>query len=276
MFNHNPLSQKLKGGTLLEVLLALSISLMLFATILELYGSSKRHHQLQFHLHQLQDHVQTMTDLISNEIKRAGHIGCARLTKDFPIISHVTTTINQHNQLSGTDHHISVRYAAFPHDILVKPTSDSSTIYISDTVHYEPQEIIIISDCQKAEITQITKVGRKGPYQKIILSYPLTSSFKQGAEVAKLHINDYFIEASPEKNADTQILYTLYQKNIHQNKIAVVDHITQLTFLYAENGAIEKPAQQIQNWDHLSGVAIKVAFSIHQLNKQQYVYISRH
>ena len=80
--------QSISGSILIELMLSVAIGLLLMSGLIEIYLTSQRAIKLQKQLLEIQTNAQLVSDILHTEIKKSGNIGCAKLTDEFPIISH--------------------------------------------------------------------------------------------------------------------------------------------------------------------------------------------
>ncbi len=216
------------GFVLIELMLAVTLGLLLVSVIMQIYLANIGNYRLQRSLNHIQQNAKTAMDILTAEIHQAGYIGCARLTRDFPLISYPPYTLTYNNKISSlhTDE-IIIRHAHFLGSILTESMRDAAILSVSGSVRFASGDILIISDCKQAEIFQAKEVKNTHGRQ-IIFSTPLHHQYEQYAEVSHLDMNTYFIADTHRRYADGTPVYSLYVKDIDQRKSELVEGIQQM------------------------------------------------
>lgn len=84
------------GYTLLEIMIALTISLILIGGTLQIFTSSKFAYRIQDHMSRVQENGRVATELMAKDLRMAGFIGC------LSVLTHDTSTFsNTLNNSSG-------------------------------------------------------------------------------------------------------------------------------------------------------------------------------
>lgn len=216
---------------LIELMLAVTLGLLLVSVVLEMYLTSIRNDRLQQALNQIQQNAKITIDILNSDIHKAGYIGCARLTADFPIFSSTPYTLTFNNRISSqVSNEIVIRHASFPNAIMTAPMLDSSILTITQHVHFVAGDIAMISDCQRAEIFQMKEIKTFKDKQIIHTFSPLQHKYGPYAEVSRLEINTYFVANTHRTYADGTPIYSLFVKDIHQRKSELVEGIQYMSF----------------------------------------------
>lgn len=252
------------GITLIELMISLTISFLILTLLTTLYITSQQNLSLQIAINTIQENAQAALNLMRNDIHNAGLIGCARLTSDFPLINHTNIIFNTNNRISGTNHSITIRHAGLMSNNLIQAMNDDISLYISNN-HYKMGDVVILSDCQSAEIFQITKIESTNNHSaKIIFSTPLARRFDQTAELRLLEINTYAIHPTSRTNTVGKLISALYLQNIKNRNNELIEGIDALEMKYTiiHAGAIMTVnADQISDWSALIGVHIALTVS---------------
>src|SRR3990167_3722713 len=128
------------GLTLIELMLALLIELSLFGVIISIYLMSQQSALLA-------------TSIITKDVKKAGYIGCARLTSHF-VLPYANYSLEPQTRLRGDAHSVTLAFASFPSASLLQPIHGTSLI-VSESPLFKPNDIAILSDCKHAEIVNV-------------------------------------------------------------------------------------------------------------------------
>lgn len=256
------------GLTLIELMTSLAIGLVLLALMVEIYLDAKGAQQVQVAINDIEFNAKRTITILASEVKRAGHIGCARLTADFPL--NQNNVINVGNIIHGSDKEIQVRYSDLPG--AAYKDMNAGTLLVSDDIQFNDNDVLMIADCKKAEVFHVKSVKTIDHTQYIIPNAPLINAYDDNAEIGKVIINRYFVGHNEEGKS-------LYVEDIDNKKLALVDNVTDLTFKYTikqGNQIIDVPANQVKDWSLVIGVAadIKIAAKMPALEKIWHMYVA--
>jgi hypothetical protein len=252
---------QLSGVTLIELLLALTLALLISSLLADMYVMSQKSNGLQMALSDIQDNAHTAIAIINTEIHKAGYIGCALLTEDFPLQHPANIVFTSKNTLQIEPHEFSVRYADFPYARFHKMTPDFSTLYVSKNTRFSANDWLFLSDCKHAEIFQAKKIIFSDEQQKIIATHALHSSFGADAEVSKVIMNRYYIAKTHRFHVDGSPVYALFMEDINQHRLELIENIKQMHLL------------NVYQRSHRIGVDIALSVTSPPLEKHWYSYI---
>lgn len=160
-----------QGMTLIELMIAMVISLALLGGLSEVYLGSKQSYNLVEESSRLQENGRFATDILTREIRGAGFFGCLRAPDDQTLLNHIDSTDEQYQfgevligfddkQLDGTDSTSdSISFSsAFDRDINItgKQNQASANIKVNADSGLAVDDIILISDCTNGDVFQIT------------------------------------------------------------------------------------------------------------------------
>jgi len=266
-----------QGFILIELLIAIFISTSLLNLVMKIYLTSEKVLQNQTTLMQIQSNAHETISILNNEIKKAGHIGCAKLTSEFSPIPFRNYSLNIKNKLMGNDNEITIRYADYPSAILVKNMNNKKNLSVNRNIKFTSGDILLISNCKWAEIFQVAKVKISRDTQEITSTSPLTHDFDSNSEISHFIINHYFINKTNRTHRDGSFVYALFLESNHQYKNELVADITHMSLkysLYQQGILMDKFASQITDWSSVKGVAIELKLGSSQLKKSWYGYAS--
>lgn len=258
------------GMTLIEMMLALSLSIFLISVVLKMYLIAESSQIAQTDLLTIQQNMQMISQILKHEVKASSYFGCAKFTDDFPFKNNSIYILNQKNRIekyqntdvkAGTDAirfwHASARSA-----FLVKTMRGYSDLYVSASLPIKSGDNLIISDCQTAEIFQVKQVlVIDNNTKKIVSKNPLSQFYKIHSEINLLEVVVYFIGAN---NA-------LFTKDVRGNKSELVEGISQMkiTIYQIENNKLT--AHSVGDLTN-SGEIKGISFDLDLLHKKWYVY----
>lgn len=267
------------GMSLIELVLSMAITLFLLVFLMGLFLSTETSYRLQMDLMAIQENAKTAIIHLNSEIKKAGQIGCARLSNNFPMQAYESYSLSSSNQLIGTESSITLRYGHFSGSTLIKGIQSKSILYSTLSFPiFKQGDILIISDCKHAELFQAEAVVKlKDKEIKIMSSRPLYYDYDRTAEIGRFEVNTFFIKKTSRNYPNKMPIYSLYLQGIHEDKKELVEGITAMKIHYdlMENGKlITKKASEIHNWSDLAGIAIDFTASSMNLEKEWHDYIS--
>jgi type IV pilus assembly protein PilW len=247
---------------LIELMLALAISFIVFAVLLEMYLSSQRSYKLQMALSDIQYNAQSTIAFLKADIHAAGRIGCGGFTGDFPFVNNTNLIVRR----------------ADPVTALLHETMQQSAMMLVDTKEdYQSGEVLIISDCSKAEIFKIKSISSSKNVKKIIPVDSLHHLYAQHAEIARFSENEYSVEKTRKKNSDGSPIFALFKRDIKKQKIKLADNISHLVahFTVYDNGEwVDLSANDIEDWSKIVGVAIEFDARAFTVKKHWYTYVA--
>jgi type IV pilus assembly protein PilW len=231
-------SQNQHGMTLVEILIAMLIGLVLLSGVLTIFTHSKQTYRMQEALSRLQENSRFAMDFISRDVRQAGFLGCnsnapiENLLNDpsnagwdfnnvvlgFDNVSGSFTTIS--NVVVGTDV-IIVRRTDDNGTPLVSPYTTGAQEVVSATLNNDcptvtpntchEGEIVMVTDCSKSSVFQITNTqlsGGKinvahsqnlsGTYTPGNSTLTLSNSYGAGSKLVQLETYAYYIRQNPD------------------------------------------------------------------------------
>lgn len=238
-----------RGSILIELMISVAIGLLLLSGLTEIYLSLIRANQLQTDLLAIATDAESALTLLHQDISHAGYIGCAKLASDFPLQSHTALVLTPQTKIIGEDHRITVRYATFSSINLLESMTNPSRLIISNEIAFKAGDIVLISNCARAEIVEIATVLHHADEQILILAKPLNFLFEENAQVSEMVENTFYLCHQS----------ALCVRDIHHQEIELVDHILALNFTYSVRQAdklLTLPVHEIVDWSQVVGVAI--------------------
>lgn len=269
-----------KGITLIELLIAMTLGLLLLSIMLGIYLAMQKSHHLQTAINNIQDNARVAISLLSADIRKAGNIGCAKLTKDFLLTSHTPYTLSTQNKLTGAhtgnSASITIRHASFPSAALVEPMQDDSILYVTRIPKFKVGDILLIADCKQAEIFKVEYVAFMHGLQKIIPQTALHQHYEAHAEVSQLEINHYFVDKTSRHDTTGAPIFSLWKQDLN-TKSELVEGVYRMQIRYAieqQGSLIEVAASNVQDWSKILGVAIELEMGAGPIRKIWHAYIA--
>ncbi len=269
----------IRGITLLEILLSLFLSIGLFAILITIYLTTVKNAAIQAAYYSIQQNSQLALQILARDIHSAGYIGCGRLTEDFPVQTYLHYSLRPNNKIIGEDSAITVRSASTESAYLPLSMDSLQVLFVSLDAHFSRQDVVIVSDCESAEIFQIKSIESAGEnQQKIITQMPLHKHYAQYAEVSKLEENHYVVADTKRVDSTGKIIKALFRRYASGHNLELVEGVQQLQFEYdvlRNNSIVRVHANAVTDWATVVGVAMAVtvhAMSAYPLQKMEYGY----
>jgi len=171
--NYPQLKQSQQGLTLVEIMVAITISMILMAGVLQIFVSNKQNYRVQEATSRLQENGRFATHIMAQEVRMADFWGCAGTASS--VSNHLaapnppTTPVNHPLNLaaggvsgtnnSGLNNSDSITLqGAFGSGVGVSGHNVNAASFTVSTVDHslDQYDVVLASDCQKAEIFEIT------------------------------------------------------------------------------------------------------------------------
>lgn len=176
-----------KGLTLIEIMIAITISLILLAGLGQIYMSSKQNYRIVNELSRMQENGRFALDFLVKTIREADHMGC--LSRQNSVFSGVQVSDNVTTSgltnydtitiISASENSVSVSSAVSP----------GNTINLDDVSNFEVGDSILLSDCEKAHVGTITAVNTTG--SSITIAERINQAFSLSSVVSELITSTY-------------------------------------------------------------------------------------
>ncbi len=170
-----PVSQKKQQGlTLIEMMVAITISLILLAGVIQIFVGNKQTYRITEELSRVQENGRFSMDFIAREIRMADFWGCANAASDVtnhlgppnppdtpdahPVDPSSGNTIDGTNNtgLNGSD--TLVLQGAYGKGLGIETHSIAAASFDVTTVNHglNDGDVIIATDCEKADVLEVT------------------------------------------------------------------------------------------------------------------------
>lgn len=251
--------KNLWGLSLIELMLALTVSSFLFLIMTTVFLCTEHMFKIQEELSNLQENKRIAVKLLTSDLHLAGYIGCAKLSADFPLKKFRTYDLKPQNKISITANTVEVQHASIPHANVLQSTKGSTEIISTNDSRFSTGDILLISDCKAAEIFQIKSIIKKSHYQIIIPTVELTNTYDKQAEIALFEKNYYFIAKTTRKSPQGKPIYALYYRDIHNRKTELIENINYM------NVNLDKKQK---------GIEIMLSFETNNKGRMEYIYVA--
>ncbi len=222
-----PLQRQQQGLSLVELMIAITLSLVLTLGVIQIFSSSKQTNRVQSSLGGVQENARFALDILSYDLRMAGNIGCNSTiavnnnaaadnlppigngitgyertqlgAAVFPLLNN-SANPSSANVVAETDV-VVLRYAAANTRAVTNGTT-VTTIQLASSISAKNGDPLIISDCQSADIfianTGSNDLADVATINLATGSPNLSKVYGQGAEVARLKYVAYYIRTDAE------------------------------------------------------------------------------
>lgn len=258
--------------TLIEMMLALSLSIFILIAVTEIYLTAQKGQKIQIAMNTIQENSRIAAQLLSTSIRMAGYTGC----EYFPVTSINRITDYKNSEMKTDTDAMTVWHAGNENTVLTKTMRGPSTLYTTTSVKFSAGDLLIISDCKSAEVFQVKQISAFiNGTQKILSTKPLTKSYEKNAEVSLFKKESYFIADTGRLDETGKTVYALYMKDNHGRKTELVEGIDQMEIYYdvaGNNHLSERSGRELASDDVVMGVGLKLRFISFSLQKTGYIY----
>ena len=226
--NHYP-AMRARGFSLVELMVAITLGLIILAAVSAIFVNSKRSYSTQDRLARLQENARFAMQFITRDLRMAGYSGCA---KD---ISNINNTLNNSASftysanvpIEGIDNAASGAAAWSPSAYVsgltnINPNTDAIAIRMADpsqvvsistamqnttdaltlssASNFTKDNIIIVSDCDNADVLQISSINSSSLLHATGGSSPgnstqtLSKPYDTAAKVMMFHTLVYYVK----------------------------------------------------------------------------------
>jgi type II secretory pathway pseudopilin PulG len=262
---------KQSGFSFIELLIAISLSFLLLAVLLSCYVSAIEANRMAQSLIEIDNNAKAVIALFSRAIAQTGNLGCARLSKEFPLRLLPDAPFSLQTRITGEDHALTVRYLTWL-PVQVYPQPDLSRLVVDKTWHLHRGDIICIASCSYAEMTHIMQVKT----HTLLLQPALAKTYAATAEVGIFNKDHFYIAKSLHPDKESTPVNALYRENIKHERMEYVSGVNQLLFTYTfkQNDKIwfDQPASAVQDWSQIIGITLRIDLETPPLKKTRYAY----
>lgn len=208
--------RKAGGFSLIEIMVSLTIGLIIMLAVVQVFSNSKQTYRLNEGMARIQENGRLAMEFVRREVRQAGGMGCIKNVAVFNNLNGGSAySFSQGIQgfdangthpgdtlilatatgapaawtpaldativpptvpaVSGTDV-IVIRHIGADSVALVPPINDSAQVFVSPTSTVQKGQIMVLTDCQKASVFQVTTVGGSAASGKINLVHAASGS----------------------------------------------------------------------------------------------------
>lgn len=270
-----------QGYSLIELMIAISLSLFLSVGIINIFIYSKNIYQLTQNLNIIPTKARLAFHLFSHDIRMAGFIGCVRLIDVMTLNNHLSANTSLVVWHKGyTTAKLSLpKLAQYQKDsdaILIQfldpntfPVNEAKSRHISlvNKMAFQPKDTLLISDCQHAEFIH---------WNNIHLIY----SYQIGSEIGFFNKIIYYIADTGRMNEMGQPIHALYRRNLNQSfykPIELIEGIKRMSIKLGmkntDGTLFYKNANEVKHWANARSVEIRLLLTDNNQLQQEWKQI---
>ncbi len=246
-----------QGLSLIELMIAITLSLVLTLGVIQIFSSSKQTNRVQTALGGVQENARFALDLLSYDLRLAGNIGCNRSaavkhTDAADNLPNIGNGINgyEYSQLpallltASTDNPSSTKIVNGTDTLIVRYMSPNTTAVASGTINsvtlaskidIKKGDPLIISDCQSADIF-VAASDSTGTAISLTAGQNFSKTYGADAEVAPLKYVAYYIKEDEQGyNNLYRSVATGISNNLGINPDPLLQGVDNLQLLYGED-----------------------------------------
>lgn len=255
-----------QGYSLIELLIAISLSLFLSMGIITIFIYNKNSYQLTQSLNTIPGKAHLALHLLSHDIRMAGFIGCVRLIDVFTLKKHLspdtclvvwhkgyTTAKISLPKLAGYQKNSDVILIQFldPNTFPIKEAKSTHIIF-AHRVRFRPKDVLLISDCQHAELIRWNDIH-------------LANNYQINSEIGLFNKVIYYIADTGRMSEVGQRIYALYRRNLNQSiykPVELIEGIKSMSIrvgMKNSDGTLSyKNGNQVKHWANARSVEIRL------------------
>ena len=293
----NTAPRRQTGFTIIEILVALAISLVLLTGVMKIYMSNKATYQVQEGMSRLQENARFALNFLSNDIRMAGYSGCSSLSSppnnivdldndgnadtvsDFttgglfgfeysglPIALTASDNLSTTDVVAATDVIVILKGSTQDIQLTGNLVADNANIQLAGTAAglFQAGDIMFISDCTSSDIFAANNVSNGGTItiahsNSVNITNRLSKAYGSDAVVMALEKTAYYI------GTNASGISTLYRKRMIGSGIAteeLVEGIETMQIQYGEDLTGDGIANKYANAGSIADMANVVSVRI--------------
>lgn len=254
------------GYSLLELMLAISLSLLLSMGMINIFIHSKNIYLFTLSLNTIQTKARLAFYLLSHDIRMAGFIGCIRLIDFSPLNSYLTSNTrlvvwHKGNTTAKVTLPMLARYQKDSDAILIQflnpntfqiKNAQFDQIILTTRMTFSSKDILLISDCLHAELVHWSNIH-------LAFRYYLDS------EIGYFNKIVYYIGNTGRTSEDGQCIYSLYRRNLNQSlhkPVELIEGIRRMSIRLGMkdlNGILHyKNGNEVKHWANARSIEIRL------------------
>lgn len=208
---------KLRGFTLVELMIAVTISLILLAGVTQIFISNKQTYRMNDALSRLQENARYAMHVLTSDLRMAGFVGCMDSTDPSKFESTLNTpnayqfdfnNLLQGYEATGTNTWSPALDASFSAGVLTgtdvvaikhmdgngvaiaeKKLTATGQIHVEPTSAFSEGDVIMLADCEKASVFQVTNMQSTAGGTRINVVHGNSAGYSPGNSTPQINNN---------------------------------------------------------------------------------------
>jgi len=215
--------QESNGFSLIEVMVALVLSLILLAGFVQVFLSQRQQYQVQSAMAAIQENGRAAITLLSNAIHEAGYLGCLSLSENTVIQSSEAikkTLVNKQDALV-------VQHMSSQTNALTEDMKQNNRLLLGLYPRYKKGEQLIISDCVHSELFQIEKVSisKRFNQQWITSTKALKNRYYQFADLGSFMRHTFYIKKTTRRDLAGRPIHAMYVRGVNKRAHELIEGV---------------------------------------------------
>ncbi|TLY47880.1 MAG: hypothetical protein E6K54_04275 [Gammaproteobacteria bacterium] len=255
-----------QGYSLIELMLAISLSLFLSMGIINIFIYGKNVYQLTQSLNIIPNKARLAFYLLSHDIRMAGFIGCVRLLDILTLknqLSIDTSLVVWHRgyttaklslpKLARYQKNSDVILIQFldPNTFPIKEAKFKHIVFARRAI-FHPKDVLLISDCQHAELIHWNNIH-------------LINRYQMDSEIGIFNKIIYYIADTGRLNEGGERIYALYRRNLNQSiykPIELIEGVKSMSIRLGMKNSdgmmFYKNGNEVKHWANARSVEIRL------------------
>lgn len=279
-----------RGVSLIELMIAMVISLILLGGVIQIFLSSKQTYNMQEGVARIQENGRYGIDYVARYVHMAGFQGCTNVNLLRPNIISKTVPGGYLTELqkviNGVDSAAAVNSygAKLGSDVLIIHSGSASTVRLSGNLasdnaniqvdsnpdNYQAGDVLFITDCENSDVFTATNVSSNASptiahANSSNTTNRLSKPYQNDAMILRLQSSSFYVRDTGNTNTNGAAIFGLYQRNEFNNaETLMVDGVEDFQVLYGVNTNndnnktpdIYQTASAVTNWERVVSVRI--------------------
>lgn len=289
---------KSNGATLVELMISMGLGVILMATCIQTFLTTKQVFLKQNALARIQENARVISVLLGDAIASSGSLGCHAFTegnvitisddipsRDFYLIPRSRVFGSKAQELFNNPlvSDLARKRLKTNSDVFILKTMlspypiqnivpEQNSIVVSHQENIKPGQVMVLSDCQKSLITKVANLQHQKGKTIITISSPLSQlnipPFDKSAMIGNLSSSLYYIGDTGRVNSHGSKVEALYVTDLNGRTLELVEGAEQMKVEYGflhENNLQYVSAERVVDWHAI--VKVKVSLLLTSLEE---------
>lgn len=256
---------KSHGFSLIEMMVALTLSLMLLAGVVHFYTVQRSQHQLQLAMSESQQNAELAMQLLISTIQKAGFIGCRHVDQDSHIHNHLAETgvnLSLDTVIRAKQTHDGASLSLmFVDDIgdVISNMETKQALWLSPYPYLGKHSVLVISDCEHADVVKLDHWTKKADKQHVYFTPMIAARYHTYDTVGRLYREQFFVGPTSDRYPDGQVMWALQVRHLDGQRDVLVPGIRAMQLWFqGHHDQHWLSANEVQNWRDVAAVKIQL------------------